>query len=168
MTELLSSEKVKYGDSVMNAMRFIDEEGYPYGVKHTSNRPHVTPYVWDTVSLSYVAQTQTSITTGSLTVSGAMTITKTALTAAAPTAVSVGVTSAQAVASNVNRKGLMLVNTSANYISIGIGSAAVLYSGITLNPGGGAFWMDEFCFSTGAVNAIASGATSNLGVTEFT
>ncbi len=109
-----------------------------------------------------------SIPHDTLTSTDVVSMAKTALTPAAPTAVSVGVTTGQAVASNVNRKGLMLVNTSANYISIGIGAAAVLYSGITLNPGGGAFWMDEFCFSTGAVNAIASGATSNLGVTEFT
>jgi hypothetical protein len=49
MTELLSSEKVKYGDSVMNAMRFIDEEGYSYGVKHINNKPRVSdmPYLYD-------------------------------------------------------------------------------------------------------------------------
>jgi hypothetical protein len=93
--------------------------------------------------------------------------TKTALTPAAPVAVSVGIVSAQAVAANANRKGLLLVNTSANYISIGIGAAAVLYSGITLNPLGSSFWMDEYSLSTLVINAIASGAASNLGVQEF-
>jgi hypothetical protein len=93
--------------------------------------------------------------------------TKTALTPDAPVAVSVGIVSAQAVAANANRKGLLLVNTSANYISIGIGAAAVLYSGITLNPLGGCFWMDEYSLSTSVINAIASGAASNLGVQEF-
>jgi hypothetical protein len=94
--------------------------------------------------------------------------TKTALTASAPAAVSVGIASAEAVAINAARKGLLLVNTSANYISIAFGAAAVLYSGITLNPSGGSFWMDEYSFSTAQVRAIASGAASNLAVQEFT
>jgi hypothetical protein len=89
------------------------------------------------------------------------------LTAAAPAATSVGIASAQAVATNANRKGLILMNTSANTISLGIGQAAVLNSGITLNPLGGSFEMDQYSFSTGAVNAIASGAASNLSVQEF-
>lgn len=95
------------------------------------------------------------------------TTTKVALTFSAPTSSSVGIVSAQAVAINTNRKGLHLVNTSTNYISIGLGSAAVLYSGITLNPLGGSFWMDEYSFTTSAINAIASGAASNLAVQEM-
>jgi hypothetical protein len=94
-------------------------------------------------------------------------VTKTALTPSAPAAATVGITSAQAVAANANRKGLVLVNTSANYISLGFGAAAVLYSGITLNPYGGTFVMDEYTYNTGAVYAIASAATSNLGVQEM-
>ena len=93
--------------------------------------------------------------------------TKTALTASAPTAASVGVSSAQAVASNTSRKGLALVNTSNNVISLGFGATAVLNSGITLYPG--ASWqMNEYTFHTGAINAIAGGASSNLAVQEFT
>jgi hypothetical protein len=99
--------------------------------------------------------------------SGTPISTKSALTASAPTFASVGVTSAEAVPVNTNRKGLMLVNTSANYISIAFGAAAVLYSGITLNPGGGAWWMDEYCFNTAQIRAIASGAASNLAIQEF-
>lgn len=97
----------------------------------------------------------------------AFAVTKTALTAAAPAAASVGAGSGQVVASNANRKGLTLVNTSGNRISLGFGNAAVLDSGITLNPGGGVFVMDEYCFSTQAVNAIASGAGSNLAIQEL-
>lgn len=92
---------------------------------------------------------------------------KTALTASAPTAISVGVASAEAVAVNANRKGLLLVNTSVNYISLAFGAVAVLYSGITLNPQGGSFWMDEYSFTTAQVRAIASAAASNLSVQEF-
>lgn len=97
-----------------------------------------------------------------------VTVLKSALIASAPAAASVGVVSAQAVAVNANRKGCLLVNTSLNYISIAFGAnAAVLYSGITLNPSGGSFWMDAYSFSTEAINAIASGAASNLAVQEF-
>lgn len=94
-------------------------------------------------------------------------ITKTALTASSPTAATVGVTSASAVAANAARKGLVLVNTSANNISLGIGVAAVLNSGITLTPNG-AWTMDDYSFTLGAINAIAAGATSNLAIQEFT
>lgn len=92
--------------------------------------------------------------------------TKTALTANSPTAATVGTSSAQAVASNGSRKGLILTNTSANKISIGIGASAVLNSGITLNPGA-VWYMDEYSLATGAINAIASAASSNLAIQEF-
>jgi hypothetical protein len=98
---------------------------------------------------------------------GTATITPSVLTPAAPAAVSVGVTSGLAVAANASRKGLTLVNTSANIISIGLGVAAVLYSGITLNASGGAFEMGIGSKCTSAVYAIASGATSNLAIQEF-
>jgi hypothetical protein len=93
--------------------------------------------------------------------------TKAALTPSAPTLVSVGVASAVAVAANAARKGLVLTNTSNKNISFGVGAAAVLNSGITLTPNG--VWvMDEFTFTTSAINAIAGGAASNLAVQEFT
>lgn len=90
-----------------------------------------------------------------------------ALTPAAPTSATVGVTSALAVAANTSRKGLVLTNTSNNTISLGFGAnAAVLNSGITLTPNG--VWvLDEFTYTTQAVNAIASGATSNLSIQEY-
>lgn len=88
-------------------------------------------------------------------------------TASSPTATSVGVATASAVASNANRKGLVLVNTSSNTISLGFGASAVLNSGITLSPFG-SFTMDAFNFTTATVNAIASAASSNLAIQEFT
>lgn len=93
---------------------------------------------------------------------------KVALTASSPTAATVGVTSAQAVATNGSRKGLILTNTSSTAsISFGLGAAAVLNSGITLTPYG--VWvMDEFTFTTGAINAIASLASTNLAIQEMT
>lgn len=103
----------------------------------------------------------------SATISGTVN-TKTPLTASAPTFATVGVTSAQVVASNASRKSLVLINTSSNNISFGIGSnPAVLNSGITLTPNG--VWeSDEYSYVTSAINAIASGASSNLTIQEFT
>lgn len=94
--------------------------------------------------------------------------TKTALTPATPAAVSVGVTTTVVLAADATRKGCYLTNTSTGYISLGFGANAVLYSGITLNPGGGAFWLDEYNFVTGAINAISSVAASNLGIQAYT
>lgn len=88
------------------------------------------------------------------------------LTPASPTAASVGVASAQVVAANASRKGLTLINTSNNRISLGFGVAAVLDSGVTLYPQG-SFEMDEYSFDLGAVNAIASAAASNLAIQEY-
>lgn len=89
------------------------------------------------------------------------------LTPSSPAAATVGVTSAAAVSANVNRRGLILVNTSTATISIAFGTAAVLNSGITLTPGG-VYNMDEWSFDTGEVRAIASAASSNLAIQEFT
>lgn len=105
---------------------------------------------------------------GSTFPSGGTVSTKTPLTASTPTFATVGVASAQAVASNSSRKGLVLVNTSSNTISLGIGSnPAVLNSGITLVPFG-VYVADEYTYVTSAINAIASAASSNLGIQEYT
>ncbi len=92
---------------------------------------------------------------------------KTVLTPAAPAKVAVGVGDGVAVAANAVRTGLVLVNTSAAHISLGLGQAAVLDSGITLMPTGGTWTMDEFTFTTAAIHAIASAGPSNLAVQEF-
>lgn len=92
-----------------------------------------------------------------------------ALTPSAPTAASVGTSSAQAVAANASRKSVTLINTSGNDISFGFGAnAAVLNSGITLKANGGVFVMDENTFTVLAINAIAGGAASNLAIQEYT
>lgn len=88
------------------------------------------------------------------------------LTASSPTTATVGITSAQALAANTSRRGLIITNVSINKVSFGIGSAAVLNSGITLYPGG-TFNMDDFSYSTGAINAIASLAGSVISIQEL-
>lgn len=104
--------------------------------------------------------------TNTVTTTGTATITKTALTPSSPTAATVGATSASALAANASRKGLILTNTSNNTISLGLGTAAVLYSGITLTAF--SVWvMDEYSFCTSEIFAIASAASSNLAIQEF-
>lgn len=88
------------------------------------------------------------------------------LTPASPAAATVGVASAQAVAANATRRGVVLVNTSVNTISCAFGASAVLASGLTLESGA-AFTMNEYTFDLGAINCIASAASSNLSVQEF-
>jgi hypothetical protein len=92
--------------------------------------------------------------------------TKTNLTAQSPAFATVGVTSAQVVAANSARKGLVLVNNSTANISIAFAATAVSGSGVVLYPGG-VFFMDEYMFTTSAVTAIATAAASNLGVQEW-
>lgn len=150
------------------------EEGVAFfrlAESYSENVHKIAMLVWDTDLLSWVKFSGSDPTapTSDVNVTNTVTVnvSKTALTASSPTAATVGVASAQAVASNSSRKGLILVNTSANYISLGLGATAVLNSGITLAPYG-TFVMDEFCFTTGAVNAIASAASSNLAIQEYT
>jgi hypothetical protein len=91
----------------------------------------------------------------------------TARTASAPTAVTVGLTSASALTANANRKGCYLINTSTAFISLGFGAPAVLYSGITIPP----MWYYQMRPSddlvTAQIFAIASAAGSNLSIQEY-
>jgi hypothetical protein len=88
------------------------------------------------------------------------------VTANAPFAASVGVASAQCLASNASRKAAFFVNTSTAIISLAeSGLTAVLNSGITLEPGAAYNMLPPF-LTTGAVNCIASAAASNLSGLE--
>ena len=90
-----------------------------------------------------------------------------ALTGAGPTSANVGVASAQVVAANGTRKGLVLTNLSGSKnISIAFGATAVFGAGITLQPGT-VFVMDAFTFSTQAINAISDAAAQPLSIQEF-
>lgn len=92
--------------------------------------------------------------------------TKVALTANTPGSVSVGVTSVGVLSANASRTGGVFTNTSAAIIYIGIGQNALTGKGITLYPGG-TWYMDEYSFSTAAINAIATVAASVLDFQEF-
>lgn len=93
--------------------------------------------------------------------------TKTPLTANAPFQVSAGVTSGVFLASNSVRKGMCAVNVSNATVSFNaVAGSAVLNSGITLYPGG-TWCMDEFTFTTSAINIIAGAASSVVSGQEF-
>jgi hypothetical protein len=89
------------------------------------------------------------------------------VTPAAPTNVGVGAASTSVVAFNADRKGLVLVNISANKIYLAFDNTASLYKGIALTPNGGAWSMDDYTFCVTAINAIAEGADSTLCIQEF-
>ena len=89
------------------------------------------------------------------------------LTGLAPTAAVVGTISAEVVAVNTSRKGLILMNISKKAISLGLeGAAAILNSGITL-LGGGTWSLDKGSFSRGAITAIGESAGLDLAIQEF-
>ncbi|MFA5772975.1 MAG: hypothetical protein WC974_09620 [Thermoplasmata archaeon] len=91
---------------------------------------------------------------------------KVALTASVPASGSVGTSSAELVATNSNRKSLIIKNISINTISLGLGQTAILNAGLTLAPY--EVWtMNEYTFVTGAINAIASDVTSAVSIQEF-
>jgi len=92
--------------------------------------------------------------------------TKTALTPSAPDTYTVTTSTSEAVASNASRKGLTIVNLSDNIVFIGIGSNAVLNSGIALNKYG-SFSMDEYTFATGAVNVITTTGGATIAINEW-
>lgn len=90
----------------------------------------------------------------------------TPLTPLGPGYATVDTSSSLILVANSNRKGLVIVNTSSNNVSLGLGVAAVLYSGITLSPYG-SWSMDEYDFTTDAIYAIASAVTSNVSIQEY-
>ncbi len=91
------------------------------------------------------------------------------ITASAPTNVIVGASSALAVAQNLSRVGIILTNISSSTVYLGLGGhSAVLNSGITLNPNGGVWFMDDYTYNNERVNAIAHSANNILAIQEFT
>jgi len=92
----------------------------------------------------------------------------TTVSAQAPTQVAVGIASAEVVAQNNYRVGMLLTNISDSTIYLAFASnTAVVGSGVTLLPQGGSFSMDDYIYTKESVNAIAHTAGSALSVQEF-
>jgi len=86
-----------------------------------------------------------------------------------PDSISVGTSTALAVAFRYVRAGATFINISENFISIRLdGTASVdMYTGITLTPGGGTWTMDEYNLTNNPIYVKASGANSTLCIQEF-
>lgn len=95
--------------------------------------------------------------------------TQSSLTASAPAQAAVGTSSGAVLSAAATRKGLILINvsTAGQRVSLGLGAAAVLDQGITLYAGD-SWTMDEYSFSTAAINGISSAASGVLAIQEFT
>src|SRR5271157_631293 len=92
--------------------------------------------------------------------------TVTAATGETPTNVSIALTSTLILAANSLRKGVNICNISFGTVSLAFGIAAVLYTGITLGPGG-TFWMDATDFTIAAIYAISTQSNTTMAVQEF-
>lgn len=69
------------------------------------------------------------------------------------------------LAANSTRKGLVVINLGTVNVSFGCGTTAILNSGITLLPNG-TWVMDQYTFTTTAINVIAGGS-SILSIQEY-
>ena len=78
----------------------------------------------------------------------------------------VGVASAIVLAANPRRVDCDFTNTSENTIYLARNNIAVIGSGIPLNPLGGTYHMGTNNLFNGPIYAIATGANSNLAISE--
>ena len=89
------------------------------------------------------------------------------LTGLAPVSSNVDATSAQVMAVNAARRGLILMNLSKKKMSFGLeGAVAIIDSGITL-LGGGAWTMDKGSFTVGAITSVGEQDGMTLAIQEF-
>ena len=90
------------------------------------------------------------------------------INASPPTNVLVGATDTVVVAENLNRQGLVLTNVSGSTIYLALmGMRSTLHAGITLNPNGGTWVMDEYNYNNSAINGIAHSAGNIVAIQEF-
>ncbi len=78
----------------------------------------------------------------------------------------VGVAPIVVLAANMYRGDTDLINTSSNWIYLGRGNAAIVGSGEALAPRGGSYHIGTDNMFEGIIYAIASGAGSNLAISE--
>ncbi|CAM6003508.1 unnamed protein product [Sphagnum balticum] len=100
-------------------------------------------------------------------VSGSISVIKGNQSPAAPGSATVGTTSGTILSANLSRTGAVVINLSSANVSFGLnGNTAVAGSGITITPNG--VWeMDQYTFTTGAITAIATAASSPVAIQEF-
>lgn len=79
----------------------------------------------------------------------------------------VDTTSTKIINYNKKRRGLVLTNTGANPVFIGIGEAAVANQGLYILGSGGIWEMDNFTFTNRQLFGIAIGGATNIAIQEF-
>lgn len=90
------------------------------------------------------------------------------INASPPANALIGATDTVLVAENLNRQGLIITNVSGSTIYLALmGMRSTLHAGITLNPNGGTWVMDEYNFNNSAINAIAHSAGNIVAIQEF-
>lgn len=87
---------------------------------------------------------------------------------ASDTFATVGAVSTLVLAANPNRVDTELVNDSDQIMYLARGNAAVIGSGIRLNPAGGSYRIGTNNLFLGDVNAICAGGQANLTISEGT
>lgn len=135
-----------------------DTIGYA-ATKGTTAEPFFVPMAWQPASLSYVA-IKTDAGGNLVTTSG-----NPSIVPLSPATASVSTSSAQVVAANASRTGLVITNVGAANVYFGLGAAAINNGGIALLPGG-TWVMDRYTFSTLVVNAICA-SSATLAIQEF-
>lgn len=83
----------------------------------------------------------------------------------APTNVTISTASVTVLAANASRKGVNICNIGFGTVSLAFGTTAIIFTGITLGPGG-TFWMDGTDFTTQSITAVATQANSTIAVQE--
>lgn len=185
ITGTVSVSSIPAITGTVNVSNTVNITGSITGAVDISTMPAITgtvdiatmPAITGTVDISTIPAITGTVSVNSMpAMTGTVSIstmpvmsTKTALTPLDPTNASITATSSQAVAANSSRKGLVIINTGANIVSLGLGTTAVYGKGITLNANGGTWEMDEYSFCTNAINAVCfSLLTSSVAVQEFT
>lgn len=140
------------------------------------NDPNLYPngaranHVWDTVALDWVKMTQPSGGGGgggSVTQGTTPWVVKSVAVTTPLTPASANVTSTDStvLAANASRTGLQVMNLGTTDVFIGLGTTALMNSGIMLSPNG-TWVMDQFTYYNGAIHAIC-GSSSTLSIQEW-
>jgi hypothetical protein len=127
--------------------------------KGTTAEPFMAPVAWQPSSLSYV-NLKADAGGNLMMVTGSPTIVP-----LAPATYAVTNGSAQAIAANPSRTGLVITNVGTVNVFFGCGATAVLNYGLCLAPNG-TWVMDRYTFYTGQINAICTGS-STLAIQEY-
>lgn len=146
-----------------NSTSRLDVSGFKFfRVKAIAVTGTATVIIGASNAQSIISQIQSSIFVANT----SLPVTPSSSTGLAPATAAVTNVSSTVVASNANRKGLIIVNTTLTPVFLSFGAPAVANSGIMLVKGG-TFVMDSFTFTTQNVRAIVASGTTTLSIQEM-